>query len=370
MKILLTANTSFKLANFREQLICELVKQGHELVAHVPIDAMTPKLEGLGCRIIPLEMDSKGKSIPHEAALLLRMWRVMRKERPDAVLGYTIKNNLYGALSARWLGIPFLPNVTGMGVIFETENFLSKLVTNLYRIAFKNSPAVFLQNLQDYSFFVEKRIASDDQARLLPGSGVDLIRFVPPAAFGEGSKLRILLVARLLRQKGIVEFVEAARIVKKKQSGVSFQILGPLDSVSKDGVPSEMLEQWSESGVIEYLGETSDVRPFIAAANCVVLPSYYREGTPRTLLEAAAMGKPIITTDMPGCRDVVDDGETGYLCQPRDHHDLAEKIEAFLGKNSAEQAEMGMRGRKKMEREFDEKLVIEEYLRALQKIAQ
>jgi glycosyltransferase involved in cell wall biosynthesis len=237
-------------------------------------------------------------------------------------------------------------------------------VERLYRHALGRAATVFFQNKDDESLFVKRRLVSEEKTVLLPGSGVDTGRFTPvPRAQRSGTTF--VLAARLLWEKGIGQFVEAARVVRKSHGDARFLLAGPIDRENPSGIPEATVLDWSAEGAVEYIGFQKDIREVFEQADCVVLPSYYREGVPRSLLEAAAMAIPIITTDSIGCREAVDGGVSGYLVRPRDSVALAEAIEAFLALTPSVRAAMGQAGRKKMERQFDESIVIESYMRAV-----
>ncbi|MCG8440963.1 MAG: glycosyltransferase family 4 protein [Caulobacterales bacterium] len=365
LKVLLSANTSWNLLNFRRPIIESLVAGGHEVVALAPRDDHSAALEGLGCRFAPLTMDAKGMSPFADALLFARLWRFFRRERPDAVLGYTIKNNLYGGAAARRLGVPFLPNVTGLGTMFASETLFSRLLWTLYRHAFGRSPTVFFQNRENMELALAKGAVTQSQARLLPGSGVDIAHFAPTPLPGDPARPAFLLIARLLWDKGVGEYAAAARAVRERHPGARFRLLGFHDESDPASVDRPTLDGWIADGVLEYVGQTDDVRPFISRSDCVILPSYYREGTPRSLLEAAAMGRPIITSDMPGCRDVVIDAASGFLCRPRDVTDLIDKIEAVIAAGPDGRARMGAQGRALIARDYDQRHVVEAYMRAV-----
>ncbi|MCG7522717.1 glycosyltransferase family 4 protein [Ruegeria sp. Ofav3-42] len=369
MKILLLANSSFKLINFRGTLIRELVAQGHDLIAVAPRDDYTQDFEQMGVRFVDLKMSATGTSVPAELALLARVFRIVRQHRPDAILGYTIKPNIYGALSARMLGIPFLPNVTGLGSVFDKDTLLSRVVKFLYRTAFRRCPRVFLQNPEDLATFVDNKLIAREQACLLPGSGVDLQRFPATPLPGTGKNRCFTLVARMLREKGIIEFVEAARAIAPEFPEARFVLLGPYGGGKAGGLDEAEINALTKDGIVEYHPSVKDVRPVVASADCVVLPSFYREGTPRSLLEAAAMGRPIITTTQPGCKDVVDHGSSGFLCAPKSVESLADAMRNFLELGDVEMNGMGARSREIAETVFDEKIVIASYNDALQSAA-
>ncbi|MBB4004833.1 glycosyltransferase family 4 protein [Aurantimonas endophytica] len=364
-RVLIAINTSWNIFNFRAGLIRGLRERGYEVIAVAPHDAYAPRLAELGCRYVPLPMDNKGTSPLKDLALAIRFWRLLRRERPDVFLGYTIKPNVYGSVAARLLGIPVINNIAGLGTAFIRENWLTRLVKGLYRAGLAGSKTIFFQNEDDRALFVGNGIVRKERTALLPGSGIDLHLFAPEPEPGSGAPFSFLLVARLLWDKGVGEYVEAARLVREKRPDVQFRLLGFLDVVNRTAIPQAAVDAWVQEGIIDYLGSCEDVRPHLAEAHCVVLPSY-REGTPRTLLEAASMAKPLIATDVPGCRQVVDDGENGYLCRPRDVPDLAAKMLAMLALGHQDLNSMGLAGRLKMEREFDEAIVLAQYLKAIE----
>lgn len=363
MRLLLSANAAWNLANFRAGLIAALTRAGHEVVAAAPPDRGVGRLEALGARFVPLAMDSKGMDPVRDLGLLARYLRLFAAERPDAFLGWTVKPNVYGTLAARRHRVPAINNVSGLGTAFIREGLLTTVVAALYRAAFARSAAVFFQNGDDRALFLARRIVAADRTAVLPGSGVDLSRFAAAARPGADGAT-FLLVARLLRDKGIVEYVEAARLLRRRHPAARFQLLGVQDAPNRTAIPRADVAAWVAEGVVEYLGATDDVRPFIAAADCVVLPSY-REGTPRTLLEAAAMGTPLVATDVPGCREVVADGRNGFLCRARDGADLARALDAFLSLGGPARAAMGRESRRLVEARFDETIVIAAYERAI-----
>ena len=367
MKILISVNTAWNLVNFRSGLIGALVAQGHEVIAAAPDDVYAPRLAAMGCRFVPLPMHNGGTHPGRDALLLWRYLRLLARERPDVYLGYTVKPNVYGSLAARWLRIPVINNIAGLGAVFIKGGWLVRLVRWLYRMALAHSAKVFFQNRDDRQLFVAGGLVRSEVTELLPGSGIDLTKFAvtPLAAInGAAGKFRFLLIARMLVDKGVGEYVEAARLLRQRYPQLECCLLGFVDVQNPAAVSRAQMDAWVSQGYVKYLGVSDDVRTEIAAADCIVLPSY-REGTPRTLLEAAAMGRPVIATDAVGCRDVVDDGQNGYLCKVRDAADLAEKMERMLNLTPEQRQQMGLYGRLKMGREFDERIVIEKYLDAI-----
>lgn len=366
LHVLLTGNTTFKIANFRQGLIRRLIAEGHRVSVLSPPDDYVPTIQALGCEYVPLIMDRNGTSVTVEASLLMSIIRKVRNMRPDVVFSYTIKNNIYSGFACRILGIPFIPNVTGLGPAFGDRALLNSTVRFLYGAAFKKAQAVFFQNSDDLSLFTNAELCAASIARLLPGSGVDLRLFAEcPRIASPGEAVRFLLVARMLWDKGVGQFIEAARAVRQLYPNARFQLLGPLDPDSRSGISGEQIESWAAEGVAEYLGSTRDVRPYLEQADCVVLPSYYREGTPRALLEACAIGRPIITTDMPGCRDVVVDGVNGLLIAPSDVNALIEACSRVVRTTPDQRSKMGRASRRIAEERYDEGIVIDAYFAIL-----
>lgn len=305
-------------------------------------------------------MRSDGINPLKDFILLLKLWQILRKETPDVYLGYTVKPNVYGSLAAKALGIGVINNIAGLGSVFIRAGFLAKLVCLLYKIALWRSQTIFFQNPDDKALFIKLGLVNPQICDLLPGSGIDLQKF-QPVPLPQNKRFRFLMIGRMLRDKGVFEFVEAARIVKPLYPNAEFCLLGFLDVQNPTAITAQQMENWVNEGLVNYLGTSEDVRPEIAEADCVVLPSY-REGTPRTLLEAAAMARPIITTDAVGCREVVENGKNGLLCRIKDTSDLSKKMQCMIKMPRAERIQMGLSGRLKVENEFSESFVIEKYL--------
>lgn len=363
--IVLTANSCWNIVNFRRGLIGDLQRAGYRIAVLAPLDGAAQKLLQSGIELISLQIDNKGLSPLRDSQVVLAYRRELRRIAPAALLCFTIKPNIYGSLAATSLGIPVINNISGLGTAFIAGGWLERLVSGLYRVALKRSTTVFFQNRDDQALFLARGLVMPGQARLLNGSGVDLDRFVPAAApLVDGKGPRFLLVARLLWDKGMAEYVEAARIVRRTIPAARFALLGAVGADNRTAVPRAALDAWVEEGLIDYLGETDDVRPFLASADCVVLPSY-REGLPRSLIEAAAMGRPAIATDVPGCRAAVDDGVTGLLCEVRSGPALAAVMLRFADLSEKERAAMGRCARAKAVREFDQRDVAAAYREAL-----
>jgi len=350
----------------RAGLIRALQDQGYEVVAAAPQGRGEEELRQMGVQTEVLPFNPRGMSPIADFILLRRFRALFRRVKPAAFMAFTVKPNIYGAAAARRAGIVSLNNISGLGRVFVERTLLTRLVERLYRWGFKRSCVVFFENRDDEHLFLIRKIVRSDQAMPLPGAGVDLDQFVPTAAAREeGEPFTFLLAARLLWHKGVRQFVEAARAIRAEQADTRFRILGFIEPRGRDSVPESELHRWAREGVIDYAGGTTDVRPIIAAADCVVLPTFYREGVPRILMEAAAMAKPVIATDMPGCRDAVDDGVTGLICSPRSTESLTEAMRAMLRLGSNRRGDMGREAWAKLERQFDEELVGRAYVDAL-----
>jgi glycosyltransferase involved in cell wall biosynthesis len=369
-RLLVSASSFRLLASHRPGLFRALQREGFAVIAAAPEGSGKDELKDMGVAVEVVAMQPTARSPLADVDLWRRYVALLRRVRPDAFLGFTAKPNIYGSLAAQSLGIPTINNISGLGRVFASRSLLTRLVERLYQLAFRRAPVVFFENRDDSTLFVERGIVRPEQVVNLPGAGLDLDHYAPAAENmdRESEGLIFLLAGRLLWDKGVQQFVDAAQMVRQRHPATRFQILGFVEPPDRSAVPGETLEQWDREGAVEYLGSTGDVRPFIAAADCVVLPSYYREGVPRILMEAAAMGKPLITTDAPGCRDAVDDGVTGYLCEPRSASAVAEAMERLAGLSADERAGMGAAGRAKMEREFSAEVVHRAYLDALRKL--
>jgi glycosyltransferase involved in cell wall biosynthesis len=362
--IALSANDGWAVVNYRRGLIAALQGAGFRAAVLAPDGPYSDAIRGLGASFHALPMQAKGRSPLGDLIVLGRYRRALRRLRPDAFLGFTIKPNIYGSLAAHSLGIPVINNITGLGAMFERQGALNLLVTALYRVALDRSARVFFQNRDDRALFVERKLVRPARAGSLPGSGVDLDHFRPVSA-PERTGTTFLLASRLLWAKGIGEYAEAARILRQRRSDVRFRLAGPLDPPGTAAVARSDLQRWAEEGLIDYRGSVTDIREELAEADCAVLPSFYREGVPRILLEASAMALPVITADSIGCRDAVVDGETGFLCEPKNAPSLAAAMERVADMPPDERRAMGLAGRARVERGFSEALVHRLYLEAL-----
>ncbi|KND60191.1 UDP-N-acetylgalactosaminyltransferase / Alpha-1,3-N-acetylgalactosamine transferase PglA putative glycosyltransferase [Candidatus Burkholderia verschuerenii] len=360
LRIALVCNTAWAIYTYRRGLLRMLTARGAQVTVIAPRDRTFEPLEAMGCRCVELPVASKGTDPRQDLKTLMALYREYRATRPHLVFHYTIKPNIYGSVAAKLAGVPSIAVTTGLGYTFIQKSRAAQIAKRLYRFAFRFPREVWFLNQDDHRAFVdEKLLAHPDRARLLHGEGVDLddFAFVPLPARED---FVFILIGRLLWDKGVAEYVDAARSLKARYPHARFQLLGPVGVDNPSAISRTDVEAWTRENVVEYLGEAHDVRPLIAAADCVVLPSY-REGVPRTLMEASAMGRPIVATDVPGCREVVEHGVTGLLCEVKSASSLASQLERMLTLSPAERAAMAQRGREKVAREFDEKQVVERY---------
>lgn len=364
--VVMSINSAWNVLNFRLGLVRGLQEAGWRVVAIVPDEPAAARLGAHGIEHIAVPMSARGTSPLADIRLLWTYWRVLGRLRPGAYLGYTIKPNIWGTIAARLRGVPVVANVAGLGETFIGTGPVNRLVRLLYRLALKQADRVFFQNPDDRDRFVTAGIVRPDAVALLPGSGVDLARFAPPERDPpvRGGAFRFLLVTRLLKAKGVADYVAAARLLRDRFPAARWQVLG-LAQTGRGAIDPETLARWSRETALEITPGAEDVRPHLQAADCVVLPTFYPEGTPRSLLEAAASGRPLIATRVPGCSEIVRDGKNGYLVPPRDPDALAAAMARMLEAGGDDLARMGAASRALAECEFDERIVIERYLAAL-----
>ncbi len=368
-RVLVVASYAESLINFRGPLIADLVGKGHDVITCAPIERsdVRERIERLGARFAGLAMARTGTNPLQDLNVLWQLARMLIAWRPDVVLAYTAKPVIYTSIACALTGIGRCTSIiTGLGYAFIPAQSLRHrlvacVVRTLYRLALRSNAVVFFQNPDDLALFIHTRLLADPRkAVLLNGSGVDLDYFrVAPLPPGPPS---FLLIGRLIKEKGIEEYVEAARLLRDRHPAIKLFLLGPFDA-HPSAITSAAVGRWVASGAIEYLGEAQDVRPYIARATVFVLPSY-REGTPRTVLEAMAMGRPIVTTNVPGCKQTVVEGENGYLVAPRDPIGLARAMERFVTDEGLA-SRLGKRSRQKVELEYDVRDVNMRIVRAL-----
>lgn len=368
MRIALVSNTAWSLVNFRTGLIQRLVEEGHQVVAFAPHDESVSQLLSLGVKFRPIRLDNKGTNPARDLVSIFDFVRLFSSEQIDLTILYTIKPVIYGSLACRLLRVKVIAVITGLGTAFLKDGFLTRVVEKLYQIALAGVQSVFFLNDEDIALFLERKLISARLVRKIPGEGVNLSVFSPMQRPTLGTGLHFLFVGRMLRDKGLIEYVDAARAVKFLHPEVRFSLLGFVGVSNQSAISMEQVSEWVQEGVVDYLGATTDVRTHIVNADCIVLPSY-REGISRALLEAMAMERPVIATDVVGCRELVDEGVNGYLCRPRDAGDLVRALEKFISLDNGAREEMGRRGRHKVSNEYDEVLVVDVYLEIIDRLA-
>lgn len=361
--ILVLSNFIVGLHSFRKEVMKAIVDAGYQLYISVPDseDDLAKYFEGIGCHLIRTEFDRRGMNPFADFKLLLDYRRLIKRLNPVAVLSYTIKPNIYGGIACRMTGTPLIANITGLGDAIENGGWLQKLTISLYKFSIGKASQVFFQNLTNKSFCVKHGIA-DDKAIVLPGSGVNLEHHCFQAYAPDGA-IKFLFIARLLKDKGTEEYLETAKAIKEKYPQTEFQILG-----WKEGPYQQQVDELERECVINFLGTTSDIRPYLTNVHCTIMPSYH-EGMSNVNLESAANGRPVITTNVPGCRETVDDGRTGFLVEARSTKSLIDGVERFIHLPYNQKVMMGKEARKKVMREFDRNIVVNAYLREISAIA-
>lgn len=370
LKIGVVANTSFNILNFRMGLIKALLQNGYDVVIIAPEDEHTAQLKASGIPFFPIKgLSRKGSNPIKDLMLAIEFFFIYRKLNLNVALQYTIKPNIYGSLGGFLAGVKTVSTVTGLGYVFLNKGLTSTIAKWLYKIAFTFTGKVLFQNQDDYQLFVNEGLVKVDKADVVPGSGIDTQFFHPDFCkkqTKDGHSTSFVMIARLLIDKGLREYIEAARLVKKVQADAHFVLAGDLDQGNPAGIKKEELDAWIKEGVIDYRGFQKDTRAVICAADAVVLPSY-REGMPRVILEGMSMGKPCITTDTPGCRDTIVNGESGFLCKVADAPSLADSLLKFVNLTTDERSQMGRKSRMRAENEYSIERVTSEYLSLLKK---
>jgi glycosyltransferase involved in cell wall biosynthesis len=344
-------------------LIKSLRESGYEVFVLTQFDGYEKKIKSASVHVCNLFISRKGINPLLDVLTFFHISYWLIRIRPYSILCFTIKPVIYGALAARLSRVRSIVTITGLGTAFLSDNWITKVVSGLYKVALSSVSAVFFQNKDDVRLFTGLKLVRPNLCRLSPGSGIDLDRF----AYAELKKAKVftfLMVARLLWDKGVGEYVEAARRVRNLVPKARFQLLGPLGVQNRSAIEEHVVFDWVKDGIVEYLGEVEDIQDYVRRATCVVLPSY-REGTSRVLLEAASIGRPILTTDVPGCREVVKDGVNGFLCRSRDPEDLADKMMKLISLSHDELVQAGNAGREIVEDEFSQNIVGKLYMDAL-----
>lgn len=354
-RIAIVANTTWNIYNFRLNVVKSLINDGHQVFVIAPVDEYISYKEQFPNVVhIPLRvLDRDGKNPFKDLLLIEEFRRKYKRLKLDVVIHYTHKPNIYGTLASKILGIPCVSVVTGLGYTFINKGLVNSVTKLLYRISSSFHKKMIFENEDDLKYFKELGIVRNGEGVALKGCGVDLDYFQPSDNGLYPGKIIFTFIGRLLKDKGIREFVKAAESIKKNNKNIAFWVIGELDEGNPSTIDSDTLAQWVNEDIIDYHGFVKDVRPLVRKSNCVVLPSY-REGMPRIVLEAQAMGKPVITTDVPGCRESIDDKKSGFLVKVKDSKSLEKAMKSFLELSKQEQKAMGDLGRIKAINEFDD----------------
>lgn len=364
------ANTAFNLYNFRLGLIMALQAEGYHVLAIAPHDEYVELLKEQGIEFIEIKKLARKGTNPFNDILLLNELRgIYKKHKVDIALQYTIKPNIYGTLAARLTGTKTICTVTGLGYTFLNKSAASRIAHSLYRGAFAFADKVLFQNTDDLETFVQGQLVSKEKTLVVPGSGIDTSKFTPeycPTA-EETDTIRFLMIGRLLKDKGIYEYVAAAKKIKAQGINAAFHLLGDIDRDNPAAIRRSELDAWIQEGILCYDGHARDIRPFICEADCMVLPSY-REGMPRVILEGMAMGKPCITSDAPGCKDAVIDGQTGFLCKVANTDSLYEMLKKFVSLDRETQHQFGKNARERAEKLFSTETINQIYIKILRNL--
>ncbi|MYL49357.1 glycosyltransferase [Halobacillus litoralis] len=356
MKVLVLANFGMGLYKFRKELLKELLTRGDEVYVSLPSDdKYVPKLKKMGCHFINTSVDRRGTNPVSDLGLLKKYISILKKVEPDIVLTYTIKPNIYGGIACRLMKKPYIVNVTGLGTSVEKKGLMQSMVLRLYKSGLRNARSVFFQNESNMNFFMENKLVHS-KVNLIPGSGVNLQQNSYHEYPIENEKVNFLFVGRIMKAKGIDELLEAAQHFKKQNTNVVFNVVGP-----SEGDYSDNLNDLNHEGVINYYGQRSDVQEFMKRAHAIILPSHH-EGTSNVLLESAATGRPVLASNISGCKETFDEGISGLGFRVKNAGSLIEAINNFLELSPGEKEAMGRAGRTKMEKEYDREIVIESYL--------
>lgn len=347
---------------FRREVIENLIQFGYDVLVSCPHGKKIDLLSNLPFKFVDIRIDRRGTNFLKDFILLINYYRMLKKHRPDIVLTYTAKPNIYASMAASWLKIPFLNNVTGFGSVVNKNLLFRKFIMYLFKSAFKKSSCVFFQNKENMDIANKYKIINGEY-ELIPGSGVNTKRFEIRPYPSDFINIKFIYIGRILEEKGIDDYLNAAKIIKRKYKTVEFHIIGFVESSEKKYI--RKLEQLQNENIIIYHGNQIDVRPYIENSNCTIHPSKYGEGISNVLLESAASGRPIITTNISGCKEVVENGINGFLYNVGDLDDLISRIELFLNLEYKQKKQLGINGRKKVEVEFSRDLVVEKYMKRI-----
>lgn len=363
MKVLFLGNHAVGLYNFRKELIQHLIEQGYEVYFSVPMHDKVDRIIALGARYCPVNMNRRGSNIWEEIKLIRYYYKLLKELKPDVVLTYTIKPNIYAGMMSRLLNIKYITNITGLGSALQNHSFKRTILNRCYKIALKRADKVFFQNQGNRNYFLDNTIINENKAEIIPGSGVNIEHFKPRTNNSHSDKIIFLFIGRAMKEKGIDEYLEAAKYIKSKYINTEFQILGFYEEEQY----KNRIDELHNKGIVVYLGMSDDTRVQIKDSDCIVLPSYH-EGMSNVLLEAAAMEKPIMASNINGCKEAIEHSKNGFIFEPKNTQSLIKAIERFLTVSDVERVIMGKESRAKMIKEFDREIVIERYMLQINKL--
>ena len=366
-KIAFVNNVLDGMLMFRGNVIKTFLDKEYEVTIICP-DDKNINIKNFDSRVkfIPVEFSRKGKNPFNDLVYCKKLFDIYRKEKFDLIFHYTIKPNIYGNIASHFVKIKSISIIPGLGYLFIKDSFATKIVEILYKLSLNFTNEVWFLNEDDKNEFLKRKLVKESKIKIIPGEGINLEKFKPIKTERNDNKVIFLMIARVLWEKGFKEYVEAAEILKKKYSNLEFQLLGGIDMGNPSGVPEKIVMKYHNNNIINYLGTTNDVPSVVAKCDCLILPSFYREGLPRTLMEGASMEKPLITTNNVGCKEAVIDGYNGFLCKIKNSQDLVKKIEKFLSLSQEEKENLGKNGRKLMKEKYEDSKVIKKYLEVIE----
>lgn len=360
-KVLLAANDSTYVYNLRKEILKELIKKGYEVIVVAYLERYVKEIESLGCKFLEINFSRNGTNPFSDINLIKEIYKLLKNEKPDFVLSYNIKPNIYFGFCCSKLNIKVAANITGLGTI-QNSGFVPKLARKMYKFGIKNNDVVFFQNKQNLNFFRDKEIIGDKtETILIPGSGINLNEYISKP-YTNNNKIVFLSIFRILRDKGINELLESITNIKRKYPDTLFYIAGSYDDINY----KQKMDNMENKNMLKYLGFRDDIKQLLSKSNCIIHPSYH-EGLSNVLLQAGATGRPVIASNVPGCKETFIDGVSGYSVKARDSDDLTEKIEKFINLPHEDKAKMGLANRKHVEENFDRKIVVEKYLQCIEK---
>jgi glycosyltransferase involved in cell wall biosynthesis len=369
-KIAIVANSAWSVYNFRMDLIRHFLLR-FEVLIIAPKDEFAGELVKVGCTYLDIHFNNRSENPLLDYALYKSLKRIYQAEKPDFIFHYVIKPNIYGSLAAANYGIQSVAVITGLGYTFDRHNWLNRIVSFLYRKALKKASEVWFLNQEDANLFIQRKLVAVQKIKILPGEGINTSHFFPllNKSVARTKAFQFLMSTRLLKSKGVAVYVQAAGMLKLKYREVRFELIGFFEKNHPDSISDSELRHWQKKGIIHYGGFATDVRPFLRQADCFVFPSFYHEGIPRCLLEAAAMEIPIITSLNTGCKEVVQEGVNGFLCVPNNAVDLAARMEEMMKLTPDQRTLLGKNGRELVSAKFGIELILKEYDRTLSNVA-